>query len=100
MKKLIILGALAVLSGCADLSQYGTADANASAKTKMRACMVAEANVKLQNGTLFAQSLSATSDEIVNTCIKKLALQAAGIREESQSAAQNIISNLRNLGNN
>lgn len=95
----ILFGAIAcvLLAGCADVSRYTTADANASAKTRMRACMVSEANSKFQAGTLFTNTLSATADEIVNTCIKKLALQSAGISEESQSTAQNIINNLQNL---
>lgn len=97
MKKLLLIGAVAALSACADISQYTTVDSNASSKAKMQACMVSEANSKLQAGTLFANTISATADEIVNTCIKKLALQAAGISEESQSNAENIISNLKNL---
>lgn len=99
MKKIVLLGMLAVLAGCSDLSKFTTVDSNASAKTKMRACMVSEANSKFQAGTLFAKSVSATSDEIVNTCLKKLALQAAGISEESQSTAQTIINNLKNMAN-
>ena len=55
------------------------------------------ANEKLQAGTLFTKSISETSDELVNTCLKKLALQAAGISEESQSAAESIIANLKTL---
>lgn len=86
-----------LLAGCADVSKYTSADANAPAKTRMRACMVSEANSKFQAGTLFTKTLSATADEIVNTCIKKLALQSAGISEESQSTAKNIINNLQNL---
>ena len=81
MKKIFILGAaLVLMAGCADLSKYTAVDSNASAKTRMRACMVSEA------------------DEIVNTCIKKLALQSAGISEESQSTAESIITNLKNMG--
>ena len=60
--------------------------------------MVNEANSKFQAGTLFVQGISATADEIVNDCIKKLALQSAGISEESQSTAETIISNLKNWG--
>ena len=97
MKKLFILSFALLLGACADLSQYTAVDANASAKTKMRACMINEANAKFQSGTLFANSVSATADELVNICLKKLALQAAGISEESQSTAQTIISNLKNL---
>lgn len=100
MKRLIISIAVILTAGCADLSQYTTADSNASVKTKMRACMVNEANNRFQAGTLFNDTLSATSDDIVNTCIKKLALQAAGISEESQSTAANIISDLKALTGN
>lgn len=98
MKKIFTAAAIVLLAACADLSQYTTVDANASAKAKMRACMINEANAKFQAGTLFANSLSATSDELVSICLKKLALQAAGISEESQSTAESIISNLKNMG--
>lgn len=97
MKKALVLS-LMLLSGCADLSQYATADSNASAKTKMRACLVSEANSRFQAGTLFTQSISATSDELVSVCLKKLALETAGISQESQSTAQTIIQNLKNMG--
>ncbi len=96
MKKMLLL-ALLTLGACADLSQYTTVDANASAKTKMRACLVNEANARLQDGTLFTKSISVTSDELVNVCLKKLALESAGITEESQSTALTVIQNLKNL---
>lgn len=98
MKKIFTVAVIALLAACADLSQYTAVDSNASAKTKMRACMINEANAKFQAGTLFVNSLTATSDELVSICLKKLALQAAGISEESQSMAQTIISNLNNMG--
>jgi hypothetical protein len=99
MKKVLFcMAALLMLSGCDTISQYSTADANASVKTRMRACLVSEATAKFQAGTLFTQGLSATSDELVETCMKKLALQSAGISEESQSTAATIIQNLRNFG--
>ncbi len=99
MKKLLV--ACLLLAGCsADLSKYTTVDANASIKTKMRACLVSEANAKLQAGTLFNQGISATADELVTICVKKLALESAGISEESQSTAQSIIQNLKNLSGN
>lgn len=93
MKKLILFGAL-MLSACA---QNMTVDANASTQTRMKTCMLSEANTRFQAGTLFTQSVKVTADDIVNTCLKKLALQAAGIDEESQSTAQSIIQNLKNL---
>lgn len=98
MKKTFLIVSLAVLAACSDLSQYTTVDSNASAKTRMKACMISEANSRFQAGTLFTSGVSAVADDIVNTCIKKLALQSAGISEESQSTAQNIINNLKNFG--
>jgi len=92
------LAVLFVLTGCDTVSKYSTADANASVKTRMRACLVSEATAKFQAGTLFVNGLSATADELVETCMKKLALQSAGISEESQSTAASIIQNLKNFG--
>ncbi|MCM1322611.1 MAG: hypothetical protein NC218_00305 [Acetobacter sp.] len=98
MKKIFACLALLILVGCADTSKYSTADVNAPMKTRMRACLISEATAKFQAGTLFVQGLSATSDELVSICLRKLALQSAGISEESQSTAQSIIQNLRNFG--
>jgi hypothetical protein len=98
MKKVLLSVLVLLVCACsADLSKYATADANASTKTRMRACMVAEANSRLQAGTLFSQGISATADEIVEVCLKKLALESAGISSESQSTAETIIQNLKNL---
>lgn len=99
MKRVLFcMATLLMLAGCDTVSKYSTADSNASIKTKMRACLVSEANAKFQSGTLFAKGISATSDELVTICTKKLALQSAGISEESQSTAATIIQNLRNFG--
>ena len=98
MKKSVlgVMAAAILLGGCS--GNYIEVGTNASAKAKMRACMMDEANAKFRAGTLFAQGISETADELVNTCLKKLALQAAGISEESQSTAETIISNLKNPG--
>lgn len=98
MKKILVCITLLLMVSCADMSKYSTVDTNASIKTRMRACLVNEATAKFQAGTLFVQGLSAASDELVNICLRKLALQSAGISEESQSTAQSIIQNLRNFG--
>ncbi len=98
-----VLAVAGVLSACSsdsgfDWTSLTTADANASVKTRLRACLLSEANTKFQNGTLFAKGLTATADELTNTCIKKLALQSAGVTSESQSMASTIIQNLQNYG--
>jgi uncharacterized protein YceK len=97
-KSLFCLAVLFMLSGCDTVSQYATADANASVKTRMRACLVNEATTRFQAGTLFMQGLSATADELVTVCMQKLALQSVGISQESQSTAATIIQNLQNFG--
>lgn len=98
MKKFLMLcAACAMLGACGDMSKYTTADKDASDMTKMRACMLAEANSKYEAGTLFTGELKATAKTIANTCLTKLALQKAGISAESQTAAEEIISNLKTL---
>ena len=98
MKKLIMIAGLCVvLSACSSLSKYATAGENSSTKAKMRACMLQEANSKFQAGTLFAKGLTATSNELVTTCAKKLALESTGITSENQTLAKNIIANFQNM---
>lgn len=95
MKNKILIAAVILLAaGCSKLDSLTVVDDNASAKEKFRACALSEAMNKVRNGTAFSQGLSAASDEIVNTCIKRLALQAAGIDSEAESMANNILSAL------
>ena len=97
-----VLAVATALSACSsngfDLSKFTAVDSNASVKTRLRACLISEANTKFQNGTLFAKGISATADELTNTCVKKLALESAGLTSESQSMASTIIQNLQNYG--
>ena len=97
-KFMAVLAVAATLSACEsfDSSKYTTANANDSVKTRLRACMLSEANAKFQNGTLLVAGISATADEISSTCIKKLALQSAGLDNEATSTATTILNNLRN----
>ena len=95
MKKYaLIIGMTIMLSGCSQLDQYINVGTDATPQEKFRACALSEAQAKLKAGTLFAQSMTETKDEIVNTCIKKLALEAAGIDSEAQSIAVGILNNL------
>ena len=74
------------LTACGDLSGY------------MRACMLSEANDKLQNGTLLDKTLKETADEIADDCLRKLALQSAGLDDEAVSTAESILDRLVNAG--
>lgn len=102
MKKVLLCLLLAsTVCACENISQYatGTGAGDNSAKARMKTCLINEATAKYQAGTLFTQGVTATSKELVGTCVKKLALQSAGISEESQSMATSIIQNLQNFGN-
>ncbi len=97
MKKFLLCMFLVVLTGCsADLSQYTKVDENATTKVKMKACLLNEANTRLQAGTLFSTSITQTAKDMVGVCVKNLALQSVGITQESQSTAETIIQNLKN----
>ena len=98
MKKTILcLLTLLVMSCSADLSKYTQVDENASYKVKIKACLINQANKGLQEGTLFTNSVTATAKELVSYCIKDLALQSVEIEQESQSTAEAIIQNLKDL---
>nr|QIM10692.1 hypothetical protein PlAlph_5840 [uncultured Alphaproteobacteria bacterium] len=97
MKKFMtVLSAVMFLAACenVDMTKYTTASADDSIKTRLRACMLNEATERLKAGTLLANGLSAAADDISNTCIKKLALQAAGIDTEAASTATSILNSL------
>ncbi len=95
MKKLVILSVVAFLSACSHVSNL--TGASNSSDTGMKACLLAEANTRYQAGTLFTNPIKETASDLVKTCMKKLALQSVGISQESQSTAENIISNLQSL---
>lgn len=97
MKKFIVLSAVALLAACAQLSEYAnTASSGDSVKAKMTSCLLTEGNTRLQSGTLFTNTIRATADDMVKTCAKRLAFGSMGINSETQSVAENIITNLRN----
>ena len=93
MKKLVLISLMLALSGCQNMANMQSADS--SVQGRMQTCLMTEAHAGLQAGTLFNSSVTAKAKELVGTCMKKLALQSAGISAESQTTAENIISNLR-----
>ena len=101
MKKFLLCVCVVLLSSCsADLSKITNLSENSSYKAQIKSCLLNEANAKLQAGTLFSSSITATAKELVTTCVKNLALQSVGIEQESQSTAENIIKSLQALKTN
>lgn len=100
MNKITFITLTCLLAGCSQLSQFtgsNTETTDGSIRAKMQSCLMSEAQSRFQAGTLFTNSISATADELVSTCTKKLALQSLGISSESKTAAENIITNLKNM---
>ena len=97
MKKIAIIATVALIAGCAQISKYTGTSGDDSVRAKMTTCMMSEANTRLQNGTLFVNSVSSTAKDLVGTCAKRLALGSVGITSENQTAAENIITNLKAL---
>ena len=103
MKKLLIIAAVVAMSGCSQLGSFmpnSSSDNNTGTRAKMESCMLNEAQNRLQAGTLFNDTISATAKDIAGICTKKLALSSMGISDETQRSAENIITNLRNMSQN
>jgi len=79
-----------------DMTPYTTASTSDPVRVRMRACMLSEAQSKMQAGTLLAGGFKAEVDNLSKTCVKKLALQSAGIDEEAASTAASVLNNLMN----
>ena len=97
MKKLFSIIAMTMaLTACegVDLTPYTTASTSDSVRVRMRACMLSEAQSKMQAGTLMASGFKAEVDSLSKTCVRKLALQSAGIDEEAASTATSVLNNL------
>ena len=54
-------------------------------------------DAKFEAGTLFVGEIKETAKTIANTCITRLALEKAGISTQTQTAAEEIITNLKAL---
>ena len=95
MKKAILFGVMLMLAGCSNLNGMGAN--STSVQGKMQSCLMAQAQSRLNAGTLFTKSVTATAKELVGTCMQRLALQSAGISDEAQNTAENIITSLKGL---
>ena len=90
MKKYFIVAAVLGLAACESLSMLQTSDMG-----KLNSCMMDEAQVRLNAGTLFNNSVMTTAKSISQECIKKLALQKAGLDDSALNAATSIINSLK-----
>ena len=96
MKKIIsILAVVSALTACGSMSEQINANKEGTAKARLTACMTNEATAKFKAGTLAKTDVKTTAKEISTTCVKKLALQSAGLdTTETTTMATSVIENL------
>ena len=90
MKKGMILTAMLLLTGCA------VGEANTS-NTALNVCLTQKANSAIQDGTAFTTPIKTLAQNISSACLKKLALEKAGLSEESLTAATNVLTALKQV---
>jgi len=88
MKKILIPVAALLLTACA------ANEANTS-NTALNVCLTQKANAAIQDGTAFTTPLKTLAQNISTDCLKKLALDKAGLSEESLTAATNVLAALK-----
>jgi hypothetical protein len=95
MKKLtMLLVAAALLSGCETLSSTSDDKTPLTTSGKLKACALEEAWTKVQDGTAFTLGISEAADEISTTCVKKWALESAGLDTQATSDAYSALQSL------
>jgi hypothetical protein len=99
MKKICLLIALTMVTGCSELSNFlpSSGSTDSSARAKMQSCMLSDAQSRLQAGTLFNDTVYNTAKDLASGCAKKLAMESMGISQQTQSDAVNIINSLKNM---
>ncbi len=94
-----VLIAVGILAGCSELSTLVPSSDKTPLTTQgqLNSCMLTEANDRLQAGTLFTSGLGIreTAKDIAGVCIKKLALQKAGLDTQAVTQATNILNSLK-----
>ncbi|MDR1694229.1 MAG: hypothetical protein LBR70_03440 [Lactobacillaceae bacterium] len=93
--KIALIAAISVLGACSILSDTGTA-VPTTTTGKLKACSFEEAGSMIKSGKAFTQSISVSADEISEACLKKLALQSAGLEGQATSDATSALQTLLN----
>ncbi len=88
MKKTFLMMAILALAGCASQT------ANTS-NTALNVCLTAKANAAIQDGSAFTTPIKTLAQNISAACLKQLALEKAGLSEESLTAATNVLAALK-----
>lgn len=88
MNKIFVFTSALLLSACA------ANEANTS-NTALNVCLTNKASAAVQDGTAFTTPVKTLAQNISSACLKQLALEKAGLSEESLTAAQNVLAALK-----
>ena len=88
MQKILITTTALLLTACA------MQEANTS-NTALNVCLTQKANAAIQDGTAFTTPVKTLAKDISTACLKQLALEKAGLSEESLTAATNVLAALK-----
>ena len=88
MRKLLVLGLVLTLCACNNTAN--------TSNTSLNACLTQKAYASFNDGSLFTTDIKTLAKNISTTCLKQLALEKAGLNEESLNAATNVLTALKN----
>ena len=93
----ILFLAVLSVSGCSDLSTLlpNSDKTPVTTQGRLNSCMLTEAHNRLNAGTLFVSGIRETARDIASGCIKKLALESAGLDTQAVTTATNILNSLK-----
>lgn len=87
MRKLLVIGLALALSACGTTANTSNASLNT--------CLTQKAYATLNDGTLFTTDVKTLAKNISTACLKQLALEKAGLSEESVTAATSVLNALK-----
>lgn len=95
MMKWIFLCLLALgISSCAGTNRTRTPTTADGMPSILKACLMTQVADKIQDGTAFSNDLMIMAKEISVMCLKKTALQSAGLEEEALIQSEALLKNL------
>lgn len=99
--KAIAVASVVLLSACAALEgSSGTTTSSSSDSARLKACSMEEGLKRVQDGSAFTQGLTASAKDIASSCVKKLALEDAGVNVQATEDATNALKTLMNSAGN
>ena len=88
MRKFLIIGLMLGLCACQTTAK--------TSNTSLSVCLTNKAYAALSDGSLLTTELKTLASDISTSCLKQLALEKAGLNDESLNAATTLLTALKN----